>query len=103
MCFEVLSLTTSQSRHSSQTDDSDSDSENETESESEEEPKETVGEGMEMQVLSKAQFSADPVQRDSAESLAFHDPTHVQLTLKVLGLMCDGQNRTLQVRMYAHT
>ncbi len=40
-----------------------------------------------------------PVEReiDSAEALAVHDPTHVQLTLQMLGLMCDGQNHTLQV------
>ena len=41
--------------------------------------------------------SANPVARDVAESLAFHDPTHVQLTLQMLGLMCDGQNHNLQV------
>ena len=58
---------------------------------------------MEMQVLSKPQFSANPVERDSAEALAFNDPTHVKLTLQVLGLMCDGQNRTLQVRIYKYT
>ena len=54
-------------------------------------------ERIEMQDLSHPHLPADPVERDSAESLAFHDPTHVQLTLQVLGLMCDGQNRNLQV------
>ena len=58
------------------------------------------GEGIEMEDLSYHQDSTDPVERDSAESLAVHDPTHVQLTLQVLGLMCDGQNRTLQVYDY---
>ena len=46
------------------------------------------------------QHSTDkPVERerDSAEALPDHDPTHVQLTLQMLGLMCDGQNHTLQV------
>ena len=58
---------------------------------------------MEMQVLPKPQFSANPVERDSAKALAFNDPTHVKLTLQVLGLMCDGQNRTLQVRICTYT
>lgn len=55
------------------------------------------GHGMKMKTLLHPLPSADLVESDSAESLAFNDPTHVQLTLQVLGLMCDGQNCNLQV------
>lgn len=33
-----------------------------------------------------------------SDELRFQDSTYVELALRVLGLMCDGQNRTLQVR-----
>ena len=69
-------------------------------SESEGEQEELDGQGIEMRDLSRQHDPVDPMERDSAESLAFHDPTHVQLTLQVLGLMCDGQNRNLQVYVY---
>ena len=32
-----------------------------------------------------------------SDELRFQDSTYVELALRVLGLMCDGQNRTLQV------
>lgn len=75
-----------------------------SEKEDGEDQQELNGEGIamrtlsrEMPVLSNIHVSAEPPARDGAESLAFHDPTHVQLTLQMLGLMCDGQNHTLQV------
>ena len=36
-------------------------------------------------------------KRNSGNELGFQDSTFVELALRVLGLMCDGQNRTLQV------
>ena len=35
-----------------------------------------------------------------SDELRFQDSTYVELALRVLGLMCDGQNRTLQVRVH---
>ena len=37
---------------------------------------------------------------DEAEELKFQDTNYVELALRVLGLMCDGQNRRLQVRIF---
>lgn len=79
--------------HSRQTEVAHS-GENDNEDEDEEQ---LDGHGIEMKTLLHPLPSADLVESDSAESLAFNDPTHVQLTLQVLGLMCDGQNRNLQV------
>lgn len=87
--------------HSKQSEfDSSGSSDSESESEEEQEYLDWGGEGIELQDLSRSHPSADPVERDSAESLAFHDRTHFQLSLRVLGLMCDGQNRLLQVHSY---
>ena len=36
-------------------------------------------------------------KENSENKLGFQDSTFVELALRVLGLMCDGQNRTLQV------
>ena len=36
-------------------------------------------------------------KENSGNKLGFQDSTFVELALRVLGLMCDGQNRTLQV------
>ena len=36
-------------------------------------------------------------KENSGNELGFQDSTFVELALRVLGLMCDGQNRTLQV------
>lgn len=83
-----LQLTPSHSRQSGVAPAGDSDSDGDEQLDEER---------IEMQDLSHPHVPADPMERDSAESLAFHDPTHVQLTLQVLGLMCDGQNRNLQV------
>ena len=84
---------------------SDSDSENEDEGEEQtdqveqnelDEPEEVDGKGIEMQNLP---HTHSPVERDTAGSLYIRDPADVQLTLQVLGLMCDGQNRKLQVQI----
>ena len=85
-----LQVAPSHSRQSGVAPASDSDSEHEDE-------EQVDGNEIEMKALSHPHLSADPVETDSAEALAFNDPTHVQLTLQVLGLMCDGQNRKLQV------
>lgn len=82
--------------------ESKNESENESESDEleEQEDSEHGGEGSELQEPSHSQPSANPVERDGADSLAFRDRFHFQLSLRVLGLMCDGQNRHLQVHTY---
>ena len=35
--------------------------------------------------------------KDTKDALLHRDPTHVALALKVVGQMCNGQNRMLQV------
>lgn len=34
---------------------------------------------------------------DDGDILEYKDDGYIQLVLKIIGLMCDGQNRTLQV------
>ena len=53
-----------------------------------------------MQALPHSHPSVDPVEKDGAECLAHHDRTNFHLSLQVLGHMCDGQNRHLQVYRY---
>ena len=77
------------------------DSDSDSESEEEQEDPEQDGEEKESQALPHSQPSVNPAEKDGAESLAFQDRTHFQLSLRVLGLMCDGQNRNLQVGIYS--
>ena len=91
----VPQLSSSRSIWSRNVPADDSDSEREVT----EEQEDLDGEGIVLGNPHNIPSSANHVERDSAESLAFHDPTHVQLTLQMLGLMCDGQNHTLQVRI----
>ena len=44
----------------------------------------------------KAKQEEKEKKENSGNELGFQDSTFVELALRVLGLMCDGQNRTLQ-------
>ena len=35
-------------------------------------------------------------EHSKLKSLKFRDTSHIELTLRFLGLLCDGQNRTMQ-------
>ena len=53
-----------------------------------------------MKQSEKAEKEADVSKKSKgadSDELRFQDSTYVELALRVLGLMCDGQNRTLQV------
>ena len=63
-----------------------------------------------MQWLSFAILQGDPEKpplpegpplpgEEKAVDLKFHDEGNIELVLKVLALMCDGQNRELQVKL----
>lgn len=45
----------------------------------------------------------EPTEAGQEDGLKIQDSTYVELALRVLGLMCDGQNRTLQVWVHATT
>ena len=34
---------------------------------------------------------------EETDGIDYHDDGYIELVLKILGLMCDGQNKTLQV------
>ena len=34
------------------------------------------------------------------DGIDYHDDGYIELVLKILGLMCDGQNKTLQVNNF---
>ena len=51
--------------------------------------------GIEMKQMDKKKVQV--TDKDTKDALLHCDPTHVTLALKVVGQMCNGQNRMLQV------
>ena len=53
-----------------------------------------------MQALDSEEIAEIEAMASQEMDMEYQDDGYIELILKVLGLMCDGQNARLQVRMY---
>ena len=53
-----------------------------------------------LQALDSEEIAEIEAMASQEMDMEYQDDGYIELILKVLGLMCDGQNARLQVRMY---
>ena len=63
-----------------------------------------ITKGMEMKKITRTKEKVQVSRKDTKEALLHHNPLHPELALKVLGQICNGQNRVMQVVFFiTHT
>ena len=78
-------------------DGSDSDSDSDNDAETDKRKVKDITKGMEMKKITRAKEKVQVSRKDTKEALLHHNPLHPELALKVLGQICNGQNRVMQV------
>jgi inositol 1,4,5-triphosphate receptor type 1 len=77
-------------------DGSDSDSDSDNDAETDKREVKDITKGMEMKKITRAKEKVQVSRKDTKEALLHHNPLHPELALKVLGQICNGQNRVMQ-------